>query len=537
MSNKKHEIVDLKSLLQLPAKKRLDQIINSPEPIKLVRSLSPQDLLLTIKEVGAEDCLEIIELFSSEQVQSILDLEIWEGDRLDPKKVGQYFSLLFEANPDRAVRQIYDLDIELLGLMVKMVSTIYDTTQNEEPEDYSDITSTSPGGRFIICFDTSPENIHLSRALCALLDQLYFRDMKMALLLLERIRFEVASGLEEASFHFRNVRLSELGIWPPEERLAFFAPLSPKKSLKKSVVTPEASFSLPVRVLGADDDSQHPFIAAALNNADDEQKNRFDLSFQHAAVNMHASLSGDFGDREELKKTGQYVQTLIEYGLLQVCNADKSQAQAELFSRPLIDFIRIGRTPLLKLRGLVQGLCSNPLFLVGDKYAMVDAPLREVAIAICQKEPEYYEGLLDPRQLTIRYFANLTELHATTKAITELQFRAALVGPIGLNYEPPAELATDKLIASHAGILTQYLICTFNQVPAFTPLTREAIASVLEKGRLRKDFVAWCRKEPTELLQRLAKALGKDEEGIKTGFYNFVTTILATLETNPYFLL
>src|SRR5580698_6639257 len=103
---------DIASLNKLPAKKRLDTIINHPTPKELVQSMPVFDVLWVIHDVGFESCLEVIELLHKNQVQNLIDLEAWPNDELDSKKLGGYLSLLFAASHDTAMEQISGLDIE-----------------------------------------------------------------------------------------------------------------------------------------------------------------------------------------------------------------------------------------------------------------------------------------------------------------------------------------------------------------------------------------------------------------------------------------
>ncbi len=54
-----------------------------------------QDILLTLREVGAESALELLEILSAEHVQEILDLEIWDNDDMNPQKAGPLFFFAF----------------------------------------------------------------------------------------------------------------------------------------------------------------------------------------------------------------------------------------------------------------------------------------------------------------------------------------------------------------------------------------------------------------------------------------------------------
>lgn len=532
MDEKALKIIDSSTLLSMAPKKRLDYIINYPKPLALVRSLLPQDLLITFREVGVEDCLEVIELMSTEQVQGILDLEIWDKDRIDTKKAGAYLCLLYEANPERALKQIYDLDIEFLGLMIKTSSTIYDTTLNEEPEEYSDLTLTSPDGRFIVCFKTDKDILPLSRALGCMLEQLFAKDVELALLMLERVRFELASGLEEASLHFRNARLSEMGILPTEERLELMAPLRSDQLKKVSSVGVLDDAQRSVHTLmPVKKEQQHSFLRASLATISKEAQSRFDLSFQHVAVNLHASLDGDFSDRDALKNTSHYTETLIEYGLLQVTKGDQVMAKDALEQYRLLDIVRVGRTALLTLRKNVLALLKSPIYLVGPNFALVDSPLREVAVSLCQKEPLYFEGLLQPNLLTNRYFENVIELDATTKAVHELKFRALLCGAKGLEYH--LSQSKESPVLSHSSIFTEYLINTFFGNEKFAKLSQKSIDGILNNKQLIPEFVAHCRKTGQELSHLLSDGMLNFDERMA----QYVNVILGQLERDPYCLL
>src|SRR5580700_10047315 len=256
----------LQNLRKLPAKKRLNAIFDAPDPEALVHDMNVHELLMTIEEVGGESALELLELMQPEQVRDMLDLSIWDHDRIMPEKAGEYLSLLFEANSDKAVLQMDGLDIEFIGLIFKLVADIYDTSQNEEPNDNYDICSKSPGGRFIVCFSEHPQWKGLAQAMYNYLEALYGIDMKRALTMLEQVRFELASGLEEATFRFRNNRLLDLGIMPHEERLLYFSPLSLNQIKRSNAKMPQAlspndpSINSPLLPIVSAINDKYPFL-------------------------------------------------------------------------------------------------------------------------------------------------------------------------------------------------------------------------------------------------------------------------------------
>ena len=88
-------------LLRLSGKKALDKILDSPMPARLVQSLAEEDLFWLVQDIGPEDALPILSLASNEQWQYLLDLEVWDKDRLEIDSVNQWLGLLLKADPER----------------------------------------------------------------------------------------------------------------------------------------------------------------------------------------------------------------------------------------------------------------------------------------------------------------------------------------------------------------------------------------------------------------------------------------------------
>lgn len=530
LSQKEDIKTTVAKLNQLPAKKRLDEIINHKTPLLIVRAMPTGDLLLTIRELGAESSLLLIEMLHPKQVQEILDLEIWSDQGLKLKNAGFYFSLLFEANPDTAIAQIHALDIELIGLMLKTVSDIYDTSLGEEPIDFPDLYSTSPDGRFIICFHDRPGLRGLARGLHTFIEELYGRDLSFVLRLLESLRFELTSSLEEESLNFRRHRLLDLGILPREERLEYFS-IVDKNSITKqrapdsSETTASTSLVLPIN--DVEMDRRYPFIYAALQASPSSIAQTFSHEISFISLNMHASLSGDFGDRDAMIKTSNYVSFLADLGLMHTCQGNLSSAASHIATTRANHLIRVGRTTLIALRRRIMATVKDNDHLFGVDFCHLDSPLREVLQAISLPEPGYYEGLLDPKKLTVRYFDNFNEVNATLNAIDEAIFRAALIGQQGLGIT--SEMLRDKNL-SHAAILARCLVNAYRGISSpLLPIHENTALDLFDSDqRLKKDFVNFSRQFASDLHHRRQNHLDNDKGKIDA----FLTTIFIQLEQN-----
>lgn len=534
------QIIDIKNqlaeLASLSPKKRLDAIINHPTPLKLVRAMEPHDVLLTIRGVGGESALELVEMLHPKQIQTLLDFEIWHNDELDVKAAGHYFSLIFEANQDVAVAQIHGLDIELIGLMFKTISEIYDTTLNEEPIDFPQLYSTSPGGRFVVCFTDDPQFQNLAQSLHTFLEMLYGRDLTFALRLLESLRYELFSGLEETSLWWRQCRLSEYGILPRHERLQFFAPVSAldiKQIMAKEQPKTFHNLEAPLSIMVVKNDFHNfTFLKSALSQCSIEHNQRFWQELQHATINMHASLSGDFGDEEAMVQSAEYVKFLCELGLMQLCQGHIEKAHDTLQTTQAKYLIRLGRTTLVGLRKrLTKAVHENPY--LGEDFMCADSPLREVARALCLPEPRFYEGLSDPKKLTIRYFLSVADVNATLKAVHELIFRAQLVSILG----PSQCRAKDNL--PHATLMARAMVNQFvGHADLFNAVTMDDLARLTNKqGVLSVEFTQFARQFGEKTSQAFIDSVKGDAELIPSKTSAFIHAILAQLEQNPSLLL
>ncbi|MCA9507873.1 MAG: hypothetical protein KC505_05580 [Myxococcales bacterium] len=526
------------------AKKRICTIIDSPQPLELVRSLSAHDIIGLVREVGAEDSLDLIALLSPSQVQEWLDLEIWQSDAVETQKAGTYFSLLFAADSQRAVNQMHGLDIELLALMFKMTSSIYDTTLGEEPIDFSELYSMSPDGRFIVCFDSSEEKRALSQSLHAYLESLYSRDLKRALGLLENIRFELASGLEETSLRLRQNRMLDMGILPREERLVFFAPLSANqlKSLDASC-NEEGSknfnqtLEIATKAFLDEFDDNYPFLQQAFNDASQKERQYFLDSLAYISINMHASLIDDFGDTSLIKSSASYVKSLLELGLFQACQGSIENAYKILLDNPIRDVIRVGRTSLTNLRKLLLSLKNSENYLMGDTFIRLDSPLREVAQALVLAEPRFYEGLLDANKFEVRFFSSLSDLNLTLKAVNEIKFRSLFIGPQILGCTN--DMLKNNFTLSHASIFARFLVNSFfghhNHLAEIS--SKEMLRLFAKPGCLDKDFVIFAKNFTEKLADKLIDGNHYETDMAIRLSQNFSTLVLIQMEQNYQLLL
>lgn len=441
-----------RELRGLSAKKRVDRILERKDAMRVVRSLPVHDLFATIREVGVEDSLELIELCSPRQVQAFVDLDGWRGDRIDQAAISSWLRALIAANPDRAVGQVRGLDLELLTLLFKLHARVYDLTADEQPEGDVGLHSITPDQRYLVVYGGVGADERMQHVLKELVDRLLSRDMLFVLRLCEAVRWELPSSLEEESFRWRNARLADIGIQPRHEAMEVFAwrdpdaplearpasaspssfdPDAPSTDLSTSVVFPWEAFQDGAAAL-----------AQATRDLPPEARERAAQEIMLVANRVHVADGGDAGDPEALRATARQVIDTVGVALSYRCGGDLARLAPLLHGTPLLVLFRVGHSLSLKLqRELRARIEARETGLTGHGLLRLDSPLREVAAGLLRPRPLLYSGLVDPKRVDYRPPSSLLELAALSRAVAEIGFRGALLGPRGLG-------ATDEALAA-----------------------------------------------------------------------------------------
>ena len=110
LANIKKREMKLRSLRQDilvgESEKALDMILEAPSPATLVQSFPDQDLYYLMHKIGPYDFIPVLSMARSDQWEYILDVEVWDNDRLDLDYMTKTFDLLFKADPQRLLRWI-----------------------------------------------------------------------------------------------------------------------------------------------------------------------------------------------------------------------------------------------------------------------------------------------------------------------------------------------------------------------------------------------------------------------------------------------
>lgn len=427
----------IKHLSKLSPKEQLEAIVRHPEPMALVRALPAEELLLTIKQVGLNDSLELIELLSPEQVKLMFDLDVWRHDVIDEERLSQWLAALEAANPNISLLQMGEADIEFLTMMLRSCAVIHDLIENDDPYVESDLILTTPDRHYLLAFNTDQDHEVQSRFLKRYLEELMGRDFMNAIRLIESARFETDALLHEDALRLRDGRLQDLGFLPFDETLSILSYVDVDKVKADSHIPPaqnetEKSLRWHYQIPSL---NAYPFLREALtglSHATLEDSWNYVVT---VANRVHMAQNGRYSDADAVNESARYTLNFIEMALSYLSEGDIGKAKSAFLAHAPQDLFKIGHSLVLRLRRDFHKLSSHAAFaLARTSVKRFDAPLREVVSGVMQVEPLFYAGLTNVKRVDFRPFENLREVAQTSAAIAEAAFRCALMGERGFAF-------------------------------------------------------------------------------------------------------
>ncbi len=558
---KKTDVTALRvELARLPAKKRLQAIMDCDDVMRVVRSLPAQDLFLTLKEVGPSEALEVVELLHPRQVQAFMDLDGWRKDRIDGEGVGAWLEILYAANPERAVRQILGLDLELLSLLFKMYTRAFEIEEGEELPVELDhpLTSVTPDQRYVLVYGPAPGRERLLQALRTTVERLFGINLPFVLHLIQAVRWELPSALEEEALRFRNARLADLGFGDVSEPAALFAyenpdaadpgaahavsepeeagedgdidPESPPLDLSRSVFVPWSLLDAGEHVLGG---AVRPLPARATDRVAHE--------LGQVINRLHLANGGDLGDPGALQDSAIRAADTIGLALAYRAKGDQQAATRLLSTTPLLTLFRMGHALATRLsKTLREQMANSDGGLSGEGILRLDPPLREVSAGLLLARPLFFRGLTEPARTDYRHFSSLPELAYTARALSEGAIRAGFLKGAPLRVDD-AFIAgcgvTDSAAQpSHSALLGSAIArCILDAEPSCTPLSTpllHALAECLEGEIGHKAFSSAQRKRVVAFvdaqLESAKEALPKADD-VAERAHAWADRVLATI--------
>jgi hypothetical protein len=407
--------------------RRIDALLSQDDAAGAVATLTPSEVFELVHEVGFEDAQPLIELATPLQLRGCFDLDAWNKDQLEVHSLKPWLIALAEAGFEKTGEVWGALDSELRALILQRQVIVYDTTQNEGPEEDNDEPMFPTPDRFFLLELKGDEETQ--RITMTLVEDLYRADQDLARHTIMCARSEPAAELEEMSYRWRSARLADLGYVDFYEALDLFRPL-PADQVKIGEGTQdrpafdEETSQLPLSV--AEEIVGRSFLARAMGLVDNnEEAERIEAAMLVLVNKVLAAGRAKPGQPEVVRRGALYATSTLALGLEVVARGDLERGRQALASIGLARLFRVGYTVTHKLAKLATALAPRSV--------TSGSPARELVAALCSPRPLFARAADDPPMQGMRPFESQADLRRAGEILTGLTIRIALVEGLGVN--------------------------------------------------------------------------------------------------------
>jgi hypothetical protein len=425
----------LQLIQRSPVRTKAHLIISSPDPLKLLKKLSPQEIYLTVKESWGVDAAIILEMTAPEKIVQLLDMDIWKRDRIDFTRFMEWLQLLAEGGGRVLTKSLFILDEPLVILFFKAIVEATSRNLDQDPLELSD------GGWY------SFDNLYYYRPIdeeidfdlvSNLLMEFFEHEPDYYHIIMEGIIAEQPSPMEEDAYRLRSTRMSMIGFPEFYEARDLFLFEDPAKIV-------EAIRSMSSKVIYLDDHQAEElpprywlipkktggFFEELMGEvADDESAAHLLWELSYLVHKVVAASGMELSDVEELVSSAQMTGDYINLGLEYLAGVQHDEGKQIIRDVYLVQLFRLGYALVLSERKrnevLVRELSTiiEPVFW-GD-FA------RGVVEGLLAGKPLFYEAISGDGG-GYRNFRSIGDLTASADFMAELSARIHVIsGIIGI---------------------------------------------------------------------------------------------------------
>ena len=531
-----------KQLLSLPPEEMLNSILNSNQSTALVHSFSEEDFYFLIHNIGIEDSHPLLYLASNKQWEYIIDLEVWEKDRVEITSITRWFDLLFKVDPNRFIKWSLDQKTEFMEFYLSKNIEVKVRETDQDPSELGD-TFMTLDDTFYVRFLDQPITVesdgnesyetdkkHRDAFLLKYLKTLSDNDhIAYQKVLLESSGIIPAESEEEA-YRLRNVRLAEKGFLPHEEAIGIYQPMKvrdfKRQDHKFIAQDPDRKLFFPVplyhtRVI----EEENHFTVALKNIKTDDVLEQIQIEFAGLCNRIISADQKTIREKDELKRMVKKACGYLSIGLEKLIEDDDKHDMghftALIQNYPLLSIFRLGFGLALELkwraeRWLKKSWFSSkglPLGFWGEEWMGVLGGL-------LIKKPLFYDNYKTGE--LYREFISIDDIKNTETMLNELIAYDELFSLISLEPDPAAKgYLTYKnfiltLWARHILGLSEKLIpLTIDEFRGFF----DGIWSDKEQPRktslsLKESFLDWISSKTGLAHYEISQRLGQSFENL-----------------------
>lgn len=404
----------LDQLRRMGPQQKMTLLLDAEQGDQLMAALPAQEAYQMVKAVGPEQCPALLDIASPVQWTAFFDFECWTGDRIDPDLARSWMTLLLKGDDQKLVERLQQVNFEMLVLILKKEILILVGPEAIEDDDARAEAQQRDGG-----YQFEYRDEKAARLYGALFKRLFTVVPDFYRYLLDNVRSEAESLIEESVYQQRTGRLQDLGFPDPFEARLVYAWLDPDS------FRVEGEQKLAV---GLADDNLAPGFALNLFRPAGLLGEILDAGVDEATaweltclINKVTLADGvDVGDLAQVQGCIRKIYGLLEVALEALAGADLGRA-SELFRSVYCEHLfRLGFSLTLRLQRRARCLVEST---VGP---YLDRPFRAILDPLLETCPRFYQGLEEEGQESASVFRALQQVQLCEEWLDLLEVQQRL---------------------------------------------------------------------------------------------------------------
>ncbi len=414
----------------------LNMILESKAPATLVQSFPDQDLYYLMHKIGPYDFIPVLAMASSSQWEYILDVEVWESDRLNITYMTKIFDILFKADSKRLLRWSIKEKPDFFEFYL-FKNIVVKVREHDElpPADFDDYITIDD--KFYFRFpgkaeksdseeSESSDNNEAPELIETMLKTVAGMDLSVFHGILLETESILPSEVEEEQYRLKNVRLAEKGFLPPHEAIGIYQPAKVDdfrertdiSALKEQEYDPE--IPLPPQFFSPFLKEDNLFVKS-LNLCDQ----RMGLTFEsELAALINKVISADkvkLTKKEDLEKVISKTCDYINLGLEIILKGERKPELARdvIIKYFLEDIFRTGSRAGIKLKTKAVNWFKQSFMNKNNlPLSFLDEKFLGVIGGLFLSRPLYFDNYASGR--LYRNFAALSDIKDTGKKLDKI---------------------------------------------------------------------------------------------------------------------
>jgi hypothetical protein len=516
-------------IVSMSPENALNAILDSPQPAALIHSFPEEDFYFLIHDIGLEDSLPLLSLASDRQWEYVIDLEVWQKDRIELKSLTRWFDLLFKVDPDRFIKWFLDRKIQFMEFYLFKNIEVKIREADQDPSEFGDEFFTYDDTLYVKfldeTFELETEESELDETIKkdrnAFLSQFFktlsnFDHITYQKVLLETCNVIPAEAEEEA-YRLRNVRLTEKGFLPFEEAIGVYQPLKSehfKEQDTKFITTdPDRKLFFPVPLYHSGMLEQESLFTAALKKIEiDDVIEQIQIEFAGLCNLIISADQKNIREKEELKSIVKKVSGYLNIGLERLSHDDKTPdaryCATLIRNHPLSDIFRVGYGVALELKWRAEKWREKSWF---EKQSLLLSFWGEQWLGVLGglliKKPLFFDNY--KTGVLYREFMSMDDIRDAENVLSEVILFDDLFSLMAINPEP----VTDRFLTYKNFILTLWARDYLGKSGEIEPLRLD------EFKRLFDDL--WVDKKKPYKIKQSMKESFLNWLSDRTGFANY----------------